>query len=163
MATKTPTGIPEPVINEATQLLTNALIVLKPYLIALRPMERRDMSKMSDKTLPFVEKTIAYCESAPQFAPAFMNVEQLNVDFEVYNQLIPLLRLSRQLTSGLDDTSMKIGSGCFNNALTYYNLAKLGSRMDVPGAKTIYDDLRKRFYRTYTNGEKDIENPETDE
>lgn len=163
MATTTPTGIPEPVIKEATQLITNALTVLKPYLIALTPMERRDMSKMSDKTLPFVEKTIAYCESTPQFAPAFMDVEQLNTDFEVYKQLIPLLRLSRQLTSGLDDTSMKTGSNCFNNALTYYNLAKLGSRLDVPGAKTTYDDLRKRFYRSYSNGEKSPETEETKE
>jgi len=148
MANKVNSSVPEPVINEATQLLNNALTVLKPYLIALTSAERMTIPKMSDKTLPFVDKTLAYSSSSPQFVPPYMNLEALAADHKTYEQLIPLFRLVKQLSNGLDDTTMQAGAECYSNALNYYNSVKQAARMDVPGAKTIHEDLRKRFVRT---------------
>ena len=148
MATKTPLGIPEQVINEATQLLNNTLTVLKPYLIALTPHERQVGAKISDRSFPFVEKTCDYTLAAPQFVPPFMDIEKLRNDLEVYNQLTELLRISRQLTNGLDDSALKTGGDSFTNALNYYNSVKQASRVNVPGAKSIHEDLKKRFIRS---------------
>jgi hypothetical protein len=102
---------------------------------------------MSDKTLPFVDKTIDYCATAPQFAPPFLNVDGLNADMKVYRQLIPLFRIVERLSNGLDDTSMQAGAETYSHSLSYYNSVKLATRMDVPGAKAIYEDLKKRFER----------------
>jgi hypothetical protein len=44
---------------------------LMPYLIALTPSQRLELPKMSDKTLPFVEKIKEYFVTAPEFIPAF--------------------------------------------------------------------------------------------
>ena len=148
MEKKIDNTIPEPVINEATQLLNNAVTVLIPYIIALSPAERRAAPKMSDKTRPFVEKTIAYCDSAPQFVPPYMSKEALKTDMTVYNQLIPLFRVVKQLSDGLDDTTMQAGAECYTNALNYYNSVKQATKSDVPGAKAICEDLRKRFVKT---------------
>ena len=155
MATKTPTGIPEPVINEATQLITNALIVLKPYVIALTPMERKTMMKMSDRTYPFVEKTRDYTISLPQFIPPYMDAEKLHTDLELYDHLIDLLRLSKQLTNGLDDTALAVGGECYSNALNYYGTTKQAMKLNVPGAKNTYEDLSKRFAKNRNDKEED--------
>lgn len=157
MENKIKASIPAPVINEAKQLLNNAVTVLKPFILALSPVERQSLPKMSDKTYPFVEKTIAYCQSAPQFVPPYMDKEALKSDMETYNQIIPLFRVVKQLSDGLDDTSMQAGAECYTNALNYYNSVKQATKADVPGAKAICEDLRKRFVKNRPDGEENGE------
>ena len=136
------------VIADVTQKLNEISEALQPYLIALTPEERRTIPKMSDKTLPFVEKTIDYCETASKFAPPYLNVADLKSDMTIYNQLTPLFRLVMRLHDGLDDTTMEAGAESYANSLSYYNSVKQAAKMNVPGAKAIYDDLKKRFERT---------------
>ena len=102
--------IPETVITEVTQRLTEIDTALKPYQIALSPDERRELPKMSDKTQPFVEKALDYTTSAPQFAPPYMDKDELVNDMKIHSQLTPLLRLVRALNDGLDDTTMAAGA-----------------------------------------------------
>jgi hypothetical protein len=68
-------SIPEKVVTEATQKLTEVVTVLQPYMIALTPDERRTIPKMSDKTFPFVEKTLDYCQTAESF-PKFATLKK---------------------------------------------------------------------------------------
>ena len=140
-------AIPEEAITQATQKLNEVAAILLPYLIALTPEERRTIPKMSDKTMPFVEKTIEYCETAPQFAPPYLDSKALVGDMKVTQQLTPLLRTAIALNDGLDDTVMEAGGESYVNALSYYNSVKQAAKMNVPGAKSIYDDLSKRFER----------------
>lgn len=140
--------IPEEDINEVTQKLNEAATLLQPYLIALTPEERRTIPKMSDKTMPFVEKTLEYCQTAPQFAPPYMDREALAGDMKITQQLTPLLRTTIALNNGLDDTVMEAGGESYVNALSYYNSVKQAAKMNVPGAKSIYEDLKKRFEKT---------------
>ncbi len=146
--------IPDAVVTDVTQLLTQVDVALKPYLIALSPAERHSMPKMSDKTQPFVEKTLDYSVSAPQFAPPYMDVTELTNDMKVFDQLNPLLRLATALKDGLDDTRMMAGGESYINALSYYNSIKQATKMDVPGAKSIYEDLKKRFVKNKTDKEE---------
>ena len=146
--------IPDELINSSLQKLNEVATDLKPYLIALTPAERQYIPKMSDKTLPFVEKTLDYCKTAPQFAPVFMNIGALTADMKVYNQLIPLLRIVQQLNDGLDDTTKQAGAESFVNSLNYYNAVKQAAKTDVPGAKSIFSDLQKRFARVKNKNEK---------
>uniref|UniRef100_UPI00321686D2 hypothetical protein n=1 Tax=uncultured Draconibacterium sp. TaxID=1573823 RepID=UPI00321686D2 len=155
MTNNAKTAIPEPVINEATQLLNNALTVLKPYLIALTSHERRTMAKMSDRSFPFVEKTRDYTLSSPEFIPPYMDATKLQTDLVIYDQLIELLRISKQLTNGLDDSALKTGGDGYTNALNYYNSVKQAAKINVPGAKSIHEDLSKRFVRSRTEKEEE--------
>ncbi len=140
--------IPDEVMEEVTIALTTAANALQPYLLALTPDQRKEMAKMSDKTVPFVEKNLEYCGSAPQFVPPFMDCEALAVDVKVTQQLIPLYRIITGMSDGLDDTVMVAGSEAYINALNYYNSVKQAAKNNVPVAKSIYEDLSKRFVKT---------------
>lgn len=120
---------------------------LQPYLIALQPAERQKMMKMSDKTLPFVEKVMEYTRSKSEFVPAFMQVEEMNIDFKAMEDLRQIYREVEQLCKNLDDTIMLCGSEAYATALAYYNAVKQANKMNVPGAKSIYEDLSVRFQK----------------
>jgi hypothetical protein len=137
---------PEAIIEAMTKLndVTN---ILKPYLIALSPIERHDLPKMSDGTLPFVQKCLDYCQSNPEYAPSYLDFSGLRDDMKVYTQLMPIFRLAEQLESMLNDTTMEVGAESYVSALSYYNSVKMATSMNVPGAKAIYEDLKKRFVK----------------
>ncbi|MCE4564254.1 hypothetical protein INQ51_08010 [Maribellus sp. CM-23] len=137
--------LPETVVSEALTAVNTALTVLKPYLIALSPAERRSLPKMNDGTQPFVQKCLEYCESDPQFVPPYLSAEGFTDDMDAWSQLMSIFRPVQQLCSNLDDTTMEAGSESYMAALSYYNSVKQAAKMDIPGAKPIYDDLKKRF------------------
>jgi hypothetical protein len=142
-------------LKQAQDLLGRLDSILKPYLVALKPEDRAKLPKMGDKTLPFVEKVTEYCQANPEFVPVYMNVENLNVDFRAVNDLTTLFRSAEQLANGLNDTIMLSGSEAYTNALTYYNSVKEASKKNVPNAKTIFEDLKKRFEKAkYKKGTK---------
>ena len=116
-------------VLEAVKLVET---ILKPYLIALTPTERRKKTKMGEKTVSFVEKITEYAVTNPEFKPAFMNAEDL-------------LRPLAQLASTLDDTILLSGSEALMTSLMYYASIKQANKSNVPNAKPIYDDLKKRY------------------
>lgn len=137
--------IPE---NELEKVLASLKVVnevLQPYLLALTPQDRQNLPKMSDKTFPFVEKSLEYCKSNPEFAPAYLNVEELSIDFKAVEDLTQIYRIIEQLSEGLNDTIMLSGSEAYTSALTYYNSIKQATKINVPKAKAIFEDLKKRF------------------
>jgi len=137
--------LPEEVIAELTSKLNDVANIVRPYMIALTPAERQAIPKMSDGTLPFVQKCLSYCQSNPEFAPTFIDLEGLASDMKVYEQLLPVYRLVFQLENKLNDTILQAGAECYTSSLAYYNSVKFAARMDAPGAKAIADDLSKRF------------------
>jgi hypothetical protein len=53
-----------------------------------------------------------------------------------------------QLKENIDDTELIAGSEAYQEALMFYNNVKLSAGQDVPGAKAVYEELKKRFHRT---------------
>jgi len=144
--------LPEAVVTEVTEKLNEVIALLAPYMIALTPEERQGLPKMGDGTAPFVQKCMEYCKTSPQFAPTYLNVTEFTNDLDVWTKLISVFRLISQLYSNTDDTTMQAGSESYGAALIYYNSVKQAAKDDVPGAKTIYEDLKQRF--TYTSSKK---------
>ena len=140
-------SIPEQVVAEATEKLNQVVTILKPFMIALSPDERHDLPKMSDGTLPLVQKCLDYCQSNPEFAPSYLDFTGLVADMKVYSQLMPIYRLIAQLENNLNDTTMEVGAESYISALSYYNSVKMAANLNVPGAKSIYEDLKKRFLK----------------
>lgn len=140
-------SIPDDVITNVATKLNEIVDAMRPYLIALTPAERQELPKMSDGTLPFVQKCLGYCQSNPEFAPPFIDIEGLFGDMKVFEQLLPMYRLVVQLENKLSDTSMQAGAESYLSALSYYNSVKYAARMNTPGAKAIAEDLSKRFVK----------------
>jgi hypothetical protein len=142
---KSNVAIPAAVIEQITDLINQANEALQPYVTALTNEERRALPKMSDKTLSFVEKTVGYAGSNPQFVPAYLTVADLTIDFQNMTGLDPLLKLAEQLFNNLSDTEMVAGSEAYVSSLMYYNNVKQGDKNGIPAARSIYEDLQKRF------------------
>ncbi|GAB4338781.1 MAG: hypothetical protein OHK0038_17620 [Flammeovirgaceae bacterium] len=132
-------------LNKVISLLGEVQTILKPYLIALTPEERKELPKMSDKTTPFVEKALEYAKSNPEFAPAYLNINELSIDVKAVNDLTSIVRPVEMLNENLNDTILLSGSEAYSAALTFYNSVKQAAKMNVPNAKSIYEDLKKRF------------------
>lgn len=139
--------IPEKDMETLNKKMQEIKKALKPYLIALKPDERHQLPKMSDKTLPFVEKVMEYVKANPEFTPAYLNAAEMEIDLKAVNALRQLYREVEQLCKNLDDTIMLSGSEAYTAALSYYNSVKQASKMNVPGARPIADDLSIRFQK----------------
>lgn len=137
--------IPPEVKQAVLQKLTEVDELLKPFLIALTPEERKALPKMADGSTPFVGKALGYAKTNPQFVPAYVNIPELEIDFNAVIDLTEFAHICDKISDGLSDTSLLSGSEAYVAALSYYNSVKNAAKMNVPGAKAIYDDLKKRF------------------
>jgi hypothetical protein len=132
-------------LQRARAAIDELKAVLEPVLVSMNADERIRLPKMGDGTEPFVEKTLDYAGRNPEFMPPYMQAEQLQIDYQAVKDLNTLYRPLQQLVSQLDDSIMLSGSEAFTASLAYYNSVKLASRLNIGGAKVIFDDLRQRF------------------
>ena len=129
-------------IKGAINLLNEKLL---PHLIALTPDERHTMPKAADKTIAFLGKTQDYFESNPDLVPSFINKVEYNTDVDGTNELFEYFTPINQLASMLSDSMMLAGSEAYVTALAFYKSVKSAAAMNIPGAKTVYEELSKRF------------------
>jgi hypothetical protein len=137
--------IPTDVINQAKSLLQQAGTLLTPYVTPLTPSERRTIAKMGEKTLGFVEKSHEFATDNPTLVPSYLDMTAFGIDFADAHNLWSLFLLTQQLHENVDDTTMVAGSEAYQAALVFYNSVKMATRQDIPGAKAIYAELKKRF------------------
>jgi len=124
--------------------LTDAWKLL-PFLVNLTNDEKKNLPKMGDKSVAFVEKSLDYSESTPKLVPPFLDVTELRKDVDLVKQLNPIYNLLSQLFDALDGTYTVLGSEAMVASLSFYHTARDASKKNVPGSKAIYDDLKKRF------------------
>lgn len=131
-------------IKEAVAVL---VAKLGPVLIALTKEQRRKLYKMGEASKPFVEKVMEYVISNPEFLPPYTDVPEMGKDWKTISELLPVLNALMQLSSNLDDTLMQAGAEVMLPSNSYYKSTELATKLGVPNAKTIYEDLRVRFER----------------
>ena len=142
--------IPEKDLQTIIKKLQDIKTMMKPHLVALQPSERKNMLKMSDRTLPFVQKANEYAQSRQDFSPPYLNISELDIDLKAVEDLTRIYREVEQLGKSLDDTIMLSGSEAYGEALAYYQSVKQAAKRNIPDAKSVYEDLRKRFERRST-------------
>lgn len=140
-------AIPDAELQTVKEAIATLKNTLSPYMIAISSVERQKVPKMGDGTMPFVEKVMEYAQEDGQFLPPYMDLDELNKDWEAVKGLMPLLRELQQVESNLNDTVMMAGSEAYVGALSYYNSVKYGAKLNVADAKVIHDDLKQRFLR----------------
>jgi len=138
-------GIPDDdlkAVQAAVQTLQAKLI---PHLVNMGPDEKRALTKMGSKSVDFVSKSLAYASTNPQFKPAFVDIDSFSRDVSAFGVLRSLHQPVSQLADMLDDSLALTGSDAMTAALAYYQSVKAATRLNVPGAATITDDLAIRF------------------
>lgn len=137
--------MPAETLVQAAKKLTELHHLLYPYLRSLTTKERQGLIKMQEQAIPFVQKAVIYARTQPQYAPPFLEPDELEKDVNAVAGLTPLFYLAEQLYSSLDDTMLLCGSEAYSMAMSYYHAVKRAAEMNIPDAGAIYDDLHRRF------------------
>jgi hypothetical protein len=141
-------AIPSMVLTQAQTKIDEARALLALYMLALTPVERRELPKMGEKTIGFVEKAYDFARQNPNLVPPYLEVDAFGVDFADAHGLWTLLNTVQQLEEAVDDTEMIAGSEAYQAALVFYQSVKMAAAQDIPGAKAVYEELKTRFPRT---------------
>ncbi|WP_321375896.1 hypothetical protein [uncultured Draconibacterium sp.] len=141
-------------IGQAIQLLAT---VLEPKLMTLTPEERKELPKMGDKTVAFVEKAIEYAQQYPQYMPAFIDVPEARSDFEAVRDIRIIYTVLFRLCTEMDDSMTIAGSEAYTSALSIYKVLKNAASMGQPGAETAVNELGERFPRGKRSATPDTE------
>ena len=128
-------------IFEAIEIINKNL----PELISISKDDKASLPKMGDKSVAFVTKALHYAEVNKEVTPGFLDVEEFRKDVEAVRNLSQILNPLQQLVEKLEDTATVAGSEAYIAALTFYSVVKNAVKLDVPGTKTIYEDLCNRF------------------
>ena len=143
--------------EEKTQLnghIEGIVAILESKLHTLLPEEKRDLPKMGDKTVAFVEKALEYGEQYPGYMPNFIDVPEARIDFETVRLLRKFNTPLARLTTEIDDTMTLAGSEAYSAALSIYKVLKNAASMGQPGAKEASIELKNRFPRARKKTEK---------
>ncbi len=119
--------------------------VLMPKLVDLNSSEIKQLAKMGDKTMAFVEKAIVHMEQNPSLVPTYVDVAECKKDIEGVSMLREFNNPLEQITEMVSESMMLCGSEAYTASLAFYNAVKGAAKAKVPGAEVIYNDLRKRF------------------
>lgn len=139
--------IPEDVVALVSTRFQEIKDLLAPYMGVMTTEERKSLPKMSDKSVAFVNKVVEYTISNPKFIPAMMDAAEFRRDYKANQVLLPLHTLSEQIGEIMKDTLMLCGHEAYVQALYYYGSIKLAARAGDAEAKTIAENLSKRFPR----------------
>ena len=118
---------------------------LLPFLLNLTKDERIQLPKLGSASLLFDEQCASYMASAPNLIPPFVDSAEVTKDRNLRLVLADILREVKKLCEQLDDTVLLVGSEIWMADLSFYQTVRQAARRDVPGADTIYDDLKERF------------------
>ncbi len=138
-------NIPEADQVEIKAAINVLVVKLLPHLIALTPLQRQTLSKASDKSLAFLEDTKDFFVSNAELVPVFIDKEEYNIDVDGMKTLFEFFTPLNQVTSLLNDTITLESHEAYIVALAFYSSVKSAAKLNIPGAKEVYEELRKRF------------------
>jgi len=132
-------------VEQVKQLLIQAGQIMAPYLINLTPDERVQLPKMGDKSISFVTKGAEYLRVPGTPAPPYVESAELDIDLSAFETIRQIRQVAQPIVDMLDDTMLLCGSEAYVSVLAFYTYLKGAAKMNVPGSKTILDDLSTRF------------------
>ena len=129
-------------LDEALQNIEN---VLKGKTFNLTPDERRQYGSIAEQNKLFVNKCKEFMEQYPQFVPSFLDKEEFDRDYQARQQIENRLIRLKTITEQLSDTKVLLDNDNYFNSITFYRNVKFLSGQNVPGIKTLYEQLKQFF------------------
>lgn len=129
-------------LDEALQNIEN---VLKGKTFNLTPDERKQYGSIAEQNKLFVNKCKELMEQYPQFVPSFLDKEEFDRDYQTRGQIETRLIRLYTITEQLSDTKVLLDNDNYYNSITFYRNVKFLSGQNVPGIKTLYEQLKQFF------------------
>ncbi|MFJ1262370.1 hypothetical protein ACILDS_06695 [Capnocytophaga canis] len=132
-------------LQELDEALQNIENVLKGKTFNLTPDERRQYGSIAEQNKLFVNKCKEFMEQYPQFVPSFLDKEEFDRDYQARQQIETRLIRLKTITEQLSDTKVLLDNDNYFNSITFYRNVKFLSGQNVPGIKTLYEQLKQFF------------------
>lgn len=134
--------------QEDLDLLDGAIATIQRVLgrtVALTPQQRRDLTRMGDKSESLCRQTLTMLSANPQIVPPNLGLAEALADLAALDALRPRVQQLRQLAERGDDTELALGSDVMGVALEGYALLKVSGKGEA--LKSARRELSARFDR----------------
>lgn len=115
------------------------------FLIGLTKKERLSIPRISRANKLFVEDAVQITQKNKSIFPIFIDVDEIERDYRLYNQLGELLQEVGILGEKLRDTQALAGSEAYTASLSCYKFLQIAAQNGMPGTDTLVDVLSGRF------------------
>ena len=133
---------------DAVGAITTALTTLEAELsglLALTPEQRRELTRMGDKSEAFCRQAVVAFSENPGVLPRNFDLEGYRSDLASLDILRPLLSRLNRLHERANDTEAAIGSDLMANSLEGYAVLKVAGKGE--GLDNLRKMLSARFSR----------------
>lgn len=144
MANKISAQLTEVDLNEILQAIATIRQKL-PFLVKLSPDDKKKTAMLDDGRIPFVSKALDYASREPSISPNPLLLEEAQIDSNLFGKLQSVDRELARLSEMVSDTRMLAGAELYEFARIVYKMSKISASLDVPGTKSIVDDLGKLY------------------
>ena len=132
-----------------TTILTT-LATLKNQLdfkVSLTPDEIRGLPKAGESLSPLIDKAAAVIANHPQILPRAFNEAEFKRDYQLQNDLLPIVGQINELAEIVNNTLLAIKSDLFTASLEVYSAATHQADK-VAGLNETVADMKVHFKRT---------------
>ena len=119
--------------------------VLKGKTFNLTPDERKQYGSIAEQNKLFVNKCKELMEQYPQYVPSFLDKEEFDRDYQARQQIESRLIRLKAITEQLSDTKVLLDNDNYYNVITFYRNIKFLSLQNIPGIKTLYEQIKQFF------------------
>lgn len=136
---------------ETPDTISQSMVALESVLqglIALEPYQRRELTKMGDKSEAFCRQAVVAFSENPGVLPRNFDLDGFRSDLATLDALRPIIGRIGRLYQRLVDTEMALGSDLMNNALEGYAVLKVAGKGQ--GLDRMRETLAARFTRRRT-------------
>lgn len=116
-------------------------------MLALQSKDVKGLFKAGNGYQPFIEKAYSAVTQHPEILPSVFNVEEFIRDYNLSNELAPIVDQINELAEGLQKTLVAVKSDALTAALDVYAAVKQ-NQDKVPGLKVVSDEMAVFFHRT---------------
>lgn len=114
-------------------------------LIGLKPEERRELTKMGDRSEAFCRAAVTTMATHQDVLPRGFSLEEYQADLAALDTLRPIINRLQRLYDRMIDSEMALGSDLMVASLEGYAHLKVAGRGD--GLDTLREALGNRFDR----------------
>jgi hypothetical protein len=126
-----------------------------PYLVLLSPGDKKATSMLDEGRVPFALKAVEYASRETAISPNPPLLQEAKKDLDIYNKLQSVVRELSRLHEMANGTRMLAGAELYQFARVTYKMAKISASLNIPGTKSIVDDLGRLYATQGKNSQPD--------
>lgn len=136
------TAAEEKAITEAQNVI---LSILEGKAISLQPYERQMYGRVKYEKEVFIDNNKTEMDANAQLVPDWIDKRAFDQDYTAHKVLKPLIDRQEKILHLMQDTNLLLGYDLDTAANGFYNYVKMAAKNNVPGARTIYENLKQQY------------------